>query len=316
MANEHVFGGRRMLMGRGVSSRRLAREWTAVCSHMERRRRCLFLRGGFLRGFFCMLTSVRRGRIPLLRVYGFLHRHRSKRVKRKETSRLRQPCFLPRWGFRPGLSADSCEVSVKKLVSSSLRLGGCFFLVCRCPCWPCDSLAFAISNRTSRHTPSVMRLSWSYQDYTFGDMCVRVVNALRLRGSSLPWRFGCGRSVVARARLLSVHEFVWLVGGQVNSNPGHAGCHGCRCCIYLWKFRSTPQNTGGNHHGTKLGILNHRGGEGAAADEIDHQHSRHKEIFLREQIRLMLSKRFATKPSRMRLLPSARLTIVAIQTLM
>ena len=50
-ANEHVFGGGRMLMGRSVSSQRLAREWILF----------LLVYGEETRGFFldqCTLVDV------------------------------------------------------------------------------------------------------------------------------------------------------------------------------------------------------------------------------------------------------------------
>ena len=76
-ANEHVFGGGRMLMGRGVSSRRLAR------LRGEETLGFFSLRGGFLRFFVHVDQSAWGGTQvnSLLRVCGLLHRHWSKRVK-------------------------------------------------------------------------------------------------------------------------------------------------------------------------------------------------------------------------------------------
>ena len=58
-ANEHVFGGGRMLVGRSVSSQRLARVWMVpFSSHAEIRRALFFPFEEASSGFFCMLTSL------------------------------------------------------------------------------------------------------------------------------------------------------------------------------------------------------------------------------------------------------------------
>ena len=58
-ANEHVFGGRRMLVGRSVSSQRLARVWMVlfVIARGEETRG-VFPFEEVSSGFFCMLTSL------------------------------------------------------------------------------------------------------------------------------------------------------------------------------------------------------------------------------------------------------------------
>ena len=98
-ANEHVFGGGRMLVGRGVQSRRLARVWMVFAHTRRRDARFFSLRGGSS-GFFLHVESAWGGTLvnSLLRVYGLLHRHWSKRVKRKSRTRpvLQSQSRLPR----------------------------------------------------------------------------------------------------------------------------------------------------------------------------------------------------------------------------
>ena len=56
-----------------------------ACLHAEKRRTCFSLRGGFLRVFLHVDQSAWGGTLvnSLLCAYGLLHRHWSKRVKRR-----------------------------------------------------------------------------------------------------------------------------------------------------------------------------------------------------------------------------------------
>ena len=96
-----------MLMGRGVSSQRLAR------SHAEKRRAVFSLRGDFLRVFLHVDQSAWRSTLvnSLLRVYGLLHRQWSKRVKRKTAQVASLHLETLRWILDLCNHLESCTFS-------------------------------------------------------------------------------------------------------------------------------------------------------------------------------------------------------------